>query len=516
MKRKKKIILISLIFMLSTSLLSGCAADEDDQVFVYGDTTFNLENDEADVNPHRGYSGWACIRYGIGETLFQYSDTMDVQPWLASEYDRIDELTWQITLRDDVYYTSGRKMDAQSVKECLEHLIEVHERAANDLKIENLAVIDTYQLRITTKQPVPALINYLSDPYGCIIDMEAGISEDGNVAGTGPYQAVEINTDQGLILERNENYYEGMPSIRKIEVKTISDGDTLTMALQSGELDGAYGLPYASLPLFTEEKGYKISSCETSRTIFLQMNFQSEIMQDERIRQAIACATDKENMTDVLLAKQATAALGPFPADFFDQTDLKSEAFDLETASSLLAMAGWEDSDGDGYVDQNGEKLTLRYLTYPSRQELPLLAESMQATLKEIGIELLITNTASYQDILDKGQWDIFAGAFVSAPTGDLEYFFTTHCLKGSSKNRGHYESQELETLAQQMAMSFDEKERTKTALAMTQTILNDHAFVFIAHLKMSLVYKDSVSGLTAHPSDYYEITAKLSKKQIR
>lgn len=513
MRRKKKTVLLSMILMLTMALLSGCDEAEDNQVFVYGDTTFNLENDEADVNPHRGYSGWACIRYGVGETLFRYSDTMAVEPWLATEYDRIDEFSWQITLRDDVYFTSGRKMDAQSVKECLAHLIEVHERAATDLKIDQMTVLDTYQLLIETKQPVPALINYLSDPYGCIIDMEAGISEDGNVAGTGPYQAVEIHTDQGLTLERNENYYDGKPSIKTIEVKTISDGDTLTMALQSGELDGAYGLPYASLPLFTKEKGYNMSSCETSRTIFLQMNFQSEIMQDERIRKAIACATDKENMTSVLLEGQATVAQGPFPAGFFDQMDPIDDDFDLETAASLLAMAGWKDSDGDGYLDQNGEKLTLRYLTYPSRQELPLLAESMQATFKEIGIELLITNTATYQDVLDQGQWDIFAGAFVSAPTGDLEYFFTTHCLKDASKNRGHYQSQALETLAEQLVGTFDQKERTKTALVMTQTILDDHAFVFIAHLKMSLVYKDSVSNLTAHPCDYYEITAKLSKE---
>ena len=51
-------------------------------------------------------------------------------------------------------------------------------------------------LTITTSEPVPALMNYLADPYGCIIDMEAGITEDGNVSGTGPYTATEINTDQ--------------------------------------------------------------------------------------------------------------------------------------------------------------------------------------------------------------------------------------------------------------------------------------------------------------------------------
>ena len=64
---------------LAVLMLAGCgaavAADPSaGKTFVLGDTTFNAENDENDINPHRGYSGWACIRYGVGETLFRYSD----------------------------------------------------------------------------------------------------------------------------------------------------------------------------------------------------------------------------------------------------------------------------------------------------------------------------------------------------------------------------------------------------------------------------------------------------------
>ena len=106
--------------ILAVVLFSGCqstAADgTDEKVFVYGDTTFNAENDESDVNPHNGYSGWACIRYGIGETLFHYSDAMEIEPWLATEYENPDDLTWIITLRDDVSFSSGRKMEWRSSK----------------------------------------------------------------------------------------------------------------------------------------------------------------------------------------------------------------------------------------------------------------------------------------------------------------------------------------------------------------------------------------------------------------
>ena len=58
---------------------------------------------------------------------------------------------------------------------------------------------------------------------------------------------------------KNENYWGQTPKLDTIYVRTITDGDTLTMTLQSGELDAAFGLPYASLPLFSEEP-YTISS----------------------------------------------------------------------------------------------------------------------------------------------------------------------------------------------------------------------------------------------------------------
>lgn len=523
-RKGKKIGAFFLIAAMTLGLLTGCGGNSEqkdgsakaentgEKVFTYGDTTFNAENDESDVNPHRGYSGWACIRYGIGETLFKYSDSMELEPWLAQSYENVDANTWKITLRDDVTFTSGRKMDAQAVKECLDDLVAVHERAAGDLKISNIEA-DGQTLTITTSEPVPALMNYLSDPYGCIIDMEAGITDDGKVVGTGPYIVQELETDKGLTLVKNENYWNGTPHLDTIYVKTITDGDTMTMAMQSGELDAAYGLPYASLPLF-ENDPYTISSCETSRSFFAQMNYAAEALQDDNVRAAIASAIDKENFTSVLLDGNGEAAVGPFPESFtFGDTTVTAETYDPVKAKELLKNAGWTDTDGDGYVDKNGQKLTIRWVTYPSRQELPLLAESVQATMKDIGIDIQVNSTANYQDYLDKGDWDIFAGAFVSAPTGDPEYFFTTHCLDSSTKNRGGYHSDALEALEKQMAVTFDPTERASLATQMTQTILDDHAFVFASHLKMSMVSGKGVSGLVAHPSDYYEITVDLDKK---
>ena len=355
MKRRKRVLALLAAACLSAALLAGCGGDggseETDGAFVLGDTTFNAENEEPDVNPHNAYSGWACIRYGVGETLFRWSDSMEIEPWLATGYERTDEYTWVITLRDGVTFSSGRPLDGQAVQACLTHLVETHDRARGDLMIESIAA-EGQTVTITTAEPRPTLLNYLSDPYGCIIDMEAGITAEGVVVGTGPYVVTSLKSGEELDLVKNETYWGGTPGYDRIKVLTITDGDTLTMALQSGQIDAAYGLPYASYPLF-ENEDYTISSCATSRTFFLHMNFESAVIQDDAVRRAIAMGVDKERFVEDLLDGNGYVAAGPFPDSFsFGGGAVTDRDYDPEVAKALLEQAGWVDTDGDGdYTD---------------------------------------------------------------------------------------------------------------------------------------------------------------------
>lgn len=509
----KKYFSICLLIML-LCLSSGCGndsenADNGEKVFRYGTTAYGVEMGNTGLNPHSDYSGWSAVRYGVGETLFKFNNSMQLEPWLASGYEQLDDYTVKIDLKDNITFSSGRKLDGQAVKECLEHLIAVHDRAPNDLKIQEITA-DGQSVIIKSSEKVPSLLNYLSDPYAAIIDMEYGITDDRNVAGTGPFIATKIS-DTEIELKKNPNYWNGEVGMDKIIVREIIDGDTLTMAMQSGELDAVQGLPYASLELFKDNDKYKISSTDTSRCFFAQLNYETPALQDYNVRKAIAMSIDKSGFTDNLLHGNGTMAVGAFPSNFsFGNDKVNAPQFNLQEAKNLLAQSGWTDTDGDGYVDKNGQKLTIRWLTYPGRQELPLLAESAQATLKQAGIDVIVNNTTNQQDFLDRGEWDIYASAFVTAPTGDPEYFFTTHCLKNSAKNRGHYYNEELEQLANQLHEEFDPQKRAELAVKMQQIILDDCAFIFASHLKMSFVMKNNVTGFEAHPSDYYEITANL------
>lgn len=521
----KKWIALLLALCMTVGILAGCgniggtsdggkapAADGNTgkKTFVFGDTTFNAENEEPNVNPHYAYAGWACIRYGVGETLFRISDTMELEPWIAESYELKDDLTWEITLKDGVCFSNGKACDAAAVKACLEHLIEAHDRARGDLQIESMEA-DGLKLTIHTAVPAPSLMNYLCEPYGCIIDMEAGITDDGAVIGTGPYVVTELVTDDHLNLVKNENYWDGDVHIDEITVRTISDGDTLALALQSGEIDAAYGMAYASYPLF-ENDNYTFTSTQTSRSFYCQMNYTSPVIQDPAVRKAVAMGIDKEGFVNTLLNGYGYVGTGAFPDNVaFGGSTLKTETYDPEGAKAVLEAAGWVDTDGDGYREKDGQKLFIRWLSYPSRQELPLLAESAQATLKDIGIQVDLNITADHNAIAkDRKAWDIYVGANVNCGLGDPTNFFSTHCLDASTKNRGSFHSDRLEELTVQLNSTFDKDERNKIAIEMQQILLDDNAFIFCSFLRMSMISKANVTGLTAHTSDFYELTADL------
>ena len=524
MKGMKKAIAFVLAMALTVGAFTGCGANDSKKdvestesnvsadgkkVFTFGDTTFNAENEEANIDPHDTYCGWACIRYGIGETLFKFNDNMELEPWVAESYENIDELTWKVVIKDGVTFSNGKAVDAAAVKACIEDLVAVHERAAGDLAIDSIEA-DGNTLTIKTQTPKPTLMNYLCDPYGCVIDVEAG-NADGIVVGTGPFVCTELVTSDHLNLVKNESYWNGDVKLDEAKVLTISDGDTLALALQNGDIDAAYGMAYANYPLFENEQ-YTFTGTPTSRAFYCQMNYNSPIIKDDAVRKALAMGIDKEGFVNTLLNGYGYVGVGAFPDNFaFGGDVVKTESYNPEAAKELLEKAGWVDSDGDGIREKDGKTLTIRWISYPSRQELPLLAESAQATLKDIGFDVQLNVTADHSTIVaEKDTWDVYAAAFVTCGIGDPMYFFTTHCLDDSSKNRGGYHNDNIQALAEEMNNTFDAAERGDIAVKMQQQILDDNAFIFCSFLRMSMITKSNVTGLVAHPSDYYEFTADL------
>lgn len=496
----------------SILLLGGCgtkeAAREKGKVFHYGTMAYGPAMQNAGLDPHDSYCGWSAVRYGVGETLFKFDQNMHVQPWVAESYKQMDDYTLEIRIRDTVTFSNGKPVTGEAVKKCLEDLMKRHDRAPHDLKIDRITA-EGQKVTIHSKEKVPALINYLADPYGAIIDVDAGI-KNRIAVGTGPYVAVHVD-DKGIELKKNEKYWgEVKPKLDRIVVRSITDGDTLAMAMQSGELDAVQGLPYESLKNFSDASKYRISSCATSRVYQAAMNFKTPVLQDNRVRQAIVMAIDKQQFVHVLLNDNGEAAVGAFPVHTDFGKGLHVPSYDLEGARKLLAEAGYTEKDADGYVMKNGQPLSLRWLTYTSRQELPLLAEYAQSQLKKIGIKLNVNATDNYKDFLKRGEYDIYAQAMVTAPTGDPEYYLMSKIASGQPYNNGYYTNSRVDQLISQLHNTFDRSERNRLAIEIQQQVLDDNAVLYVSFLRMSFVMKKNVTGFAAHPSDYYEITPEL------
>ena len=505
MQHKKPWAALALAAALLLSALAGCGGPGPSDSGGTKELVFAANGGEG-MDPANGYQGWACIRNGVGETLFRLTDELEAEPWLVEDCAlSADQLTWTLTLREGITFQNGRAMDAQAVLDCLERTADMNDRAANDLMIASMAA-DGLTLSITTTAPNPVLPNSLCDPYGCIIDVAAGEDFSTHPVGTGPYMVESYLPDQETVVVPYDGYWNGTPKLERIRIVAM-DGDTMALALQTGEIDAAYAMAYEGQALFRDNPDYSLQTVATSRIYKLYYNFHNQHLANPNVRKALNMLVDKASYGAVAMSGFGSAATGCFPENTPYSQGLTATGFDVEGARALLAAEGYADTDGDGILDKDGDPLSFSLVTYSSRAELPALSAAFQSQCGQVGIDVSVTVSESVDDLLKADQFDIAAYAFVTLPTGDPSSYLNTVMGAGGWSNFGHYENPDIQALLGELNHTFDPAERAALAAQIVQHALDDDAYCFMDHLEMSLVTKVSVTGLTPHPSDYYQIT---------
>ena len=94
------------------------ALADDEKVLTFGCQMYS----DGLINPmNQTNTAWNCMRYGVGEALFKFTDSMEIEPWLAESAEHSDDyMTWTITLRDGVKFSNGAALTATKVKESFE------------------------------------------------------------------------------------------------------------------------------------------------------------------------------------------------------------------------------------------------------------------------------------------------------------------------------------------------------------------------------------------------------------
>ena len=522
MKRSlwKRLVLGGVGTMVCAALLAGCGGSEKAAEIKNDVLKFGVTNFADTLEPTENYFAWVVVRYGLGENLTKFDEKMNVVPQLAKAWTVSDDhMTWTLELRDDVKFSNGRQMTAQAVKESIERVFAKSKRATTFFEYTALEA-NGQTLKITTTKPQPGMPGFLADPLFTIVDVQSekegrNFAKEGPIA-TGPY-AVQSFTKDRSVMVANEHYWGPKPPFKTVEIPSIDDPNTRALALRSGDVNMAVNIAASDLEMFRNDKGFHVDEIASLRTVLARLN-QKGILADPKVRAAIISATDRKTYAEVLLKGTFIPGKAPVPPslDFgFDQLN-DPNAYNPERAKTLLAEAGWKDTDGDKILDKDGQKLSLRIVTYNSRAELPTYAEAIQADLAKLGVEAKI-ELVDY-NLLDgmgiKGDYDLMISNNTTAATGDpalyLAWYWKTNVDGSNEQNGSGYSNPVYDAKLDELSAEFDPEKRRALIIELQQILLNDGAGLFLGYPMTNFVSSTGLQNVIMFPSDYYWLTADI------
>ena len=506
-------LVFTLIF--SAAIFAGCGSDKaDTSTLKVGVTNF------ADsLEPTENYFGWTVMRYGMGETLAKFDEKMNVQPWLAESWKISDDhLTWTFKIRDGVKFSNGKDLTAEAVKASIERAFAKNKRAETFFKYKEIKA-DGQNLIITTEKPEPNMPGFLADPLFLIVDTSAEGERDFAKQGpicTGPY-VCESFTKEKAVMKKNPHYWDGEVPYETVEIPSIDDPNTRAMALQSGEVDMAVNIGAGDIGLFNDASKFHIDRIASLRVVLARIN-QKGVLGDPKVRAAFISMCDRKSYNEIILKGTFIEGKAPIPPSMdygFDQlTD--PNHYDVERAKKLLDEAGWKDTDGDGIRDKDGKPLSVDFVVYNSRAELPIYAEAVQADAKKVGIDVKI-KSVDY-NLIDKmginGEYDLLISNITTANTGDpeifLNWYWRTNKDGDNPQNGSGYSNPALDAKFAELSTEFDKAKRRQLMIDIQQIIMNDGAGLFLGYPETNIISSTKITGATMYPSDYYWVTNKI------
>ncbi len=465
---------------------------------------------------------WNVSRYGVGECLFRFDNSMNVVNWLCDEYTVNEEHTeWVFHIREGVKFSDGCDLTAEAVTSSFERLFEAGPTGSSApqkfLEAEAEITADNTSGNVTVKTVTPYvdLTKNLAYPVMVILDAEHTTDYAHAAIGTGPYVAAGFREEVGYTMTANEHYWGGEVPFESIELMYMGDASAKAMALKSGQLDLAENVTNISdLRDLQADSSFTVTIANGVRTGLAHMNMsEGKLLSNKTLREAVLMALDDDTMCSVTVGGLYTAGYSVLPSnlDYGYENLTDPDPYDPEAAMKLLDEAGIVDTNGDGIRELEGQEVVLHYVTYDNRC-LKDFAEAIQTQLTDIGIgvDLEIGDSARQWDSYQSGDFDLNGSNWTTVGTGDPTEYLAAWCSDSGADYCG-YKNEEYDALFHELATTFDNDARREIVQKLQQILLDDAAAVVHGYYNSSMISRNAtVGGAAIHTADYYWITTDM------
>lgn len=338
-------------------------------------------------------TGWGQYASPLFQsTLLKYDKDFNVVNDAATGYTiSPDGLQWSVSLRDDIKFSDGTPLTAQDVV----FTFETAKNSASVVDLTNLQKVeslDDLTVQFTLHKRNSTFIHYLTT-LGIVPQHAYNASYNENPLGSGPYQMVQWDKGQQLILAANPHYYGKEPYFKQLIFLFLSQ-DAAFAAAKAGQVDIASVTPtLANEPV----KGMKLVALESVDNRGVALPFMpnegksvdgrpigNDVTADIAIRKAMNIGVDRQALVDGVLKGYGTPAYSI--ADhlpWWNSATVIEKDGDIEKAKEILDKAGWKVTN-DGIRQKDGVKAQFT-LHYPSndhiRQSLSIAFADMMSPL---------------------------------------------------------------------------------------------------------------------------------------
>lgn len=508
-----------LLALAALLALAGCYGAQRDPNTV----VFLIESSPANLDPRIGTDAQSQrIDALIFDGLVARNASFQFTPALAESWEQPNPLTLVFHLRSGVKFHDGRSLTARDVAWTIESMIDpgrfgsvISPKANSYSSVNIVEAPDERTVVFHLKHADNFLLTNLSTGAMGIVPEGSGRDFWQHPVGTGPFKFVSQQIDQDVIVARNPQSWDVTPKLARVRFAVVPDAITESLELEKGSGDVAVNsLPMDSLPVLAANPNLQLEETGGTEIQYLGFNLLDPLLKDVRVRQAIACAIDRELMIKTLLGGHAQPASSLLPINHWARSgNVARYDFDPARAARLLDEAGRPRG-------KDGIRFHLTMKT-SNDEGTRLLAAVLQQQLGAVGIALDLRSYeyATFYSDVSRGAFQMYSLRWVGIVQPDIfSYAFSTAYFTPRGANRGHYSNPRLDALLDDAAQSEDTVQRRAEYVEAQQILARDLPAINLWYRDTVIVHNRRLTGVTPSPSGSYTFleTAGLEAPELR